>query len=125
MLTLLPSLMAGMTDEQLLRSLDAEPQIMRTPVELELMKRCERLVEERDERPTYEAVGAATDEAMAQYPEEGFLTKLADRIFDLGDKLRGDNKAEAQAIAQELSEIETNLVNAAAFGIEELKGIFE
>lgn len=39
MLTLYPSLMANMEDDHLIRSLECEPQIMRTPVELELMGR--------------------------------------------------------------------------------------
>ena len=46
MLTLYPSLMANMEDDHLIRSLECEPSIMRTPVELELMARCERLADE-------------------------------------------------------------------------------
>ena len=39
MLTLYPGLMANMDDDHLIRSLECEPSIMRTPVELELMGR--------------------------------------------------------------------------------------
>lgn len=46
MLILNPSLMANMDDSHLLRSLECEPSIMRTPVELELMARLERLLDE-------------------------------------------------------------------------------
>lgn len=49
MLTLYPSLMANMDDGHLIRSLECEPSIMRTPVELELMARCERLSDELHE----------------------------------------------------------------------------
>jgi hypothetical protein len=46
MLTLYPGLMANMDDGHLIRSLECEPAIMRTPVEFELMARCERLADE-------------------------------------------------------------------------------
>lgn len=46
MLILQPGLMANMDDDYLIRSLECEPAIMRTPVELELMARCERLSDE-------------------------------------------------------------------------------
>ena len=94
MLTLYPGLMANMEDAHLIRSLECEPSIMRTPVELELMARCERLADE-----------------------------LADRVFELGEKLKGDNRAEARAIAKELSELGQQVANAAAYGREELDQI--
>lgn len=46
MLILNPGLMANMDDGHLLRSLECEAAIMRTPVELELMGRLERLADE-------------------------------------------------------------------------------
>ena len=52
MLTLNPGLMANMDDGHLIRSLECEPAIMRTPVEFELMARCERLADELADRPT-------------------------------------------------------------------------
>lgn len=52
MLTLQPGLMASMDTDHLVRSLECEPTIMRTPVELELMGRCRDLAEELSERPT-------------------------------------------------------------------------
>ena len=120
MLTLYPRLMANMDDGHLIRSLECEPSIMRTPVELELMARCERLADELAERPEPDAIEARVSEAVAQYPEEDFLEKLADRVFKLGEKLRGDNKAEARAIAKELTELGQSVANAAAYGAEEL-----
>ena len=44
MLILNPGLMANMEDDHLIRSLECEPSIMRTPVELELMRRLDELV---------------------------------------------------------------------------------
>ena len=123
MLTLNPGLMANMDDGHLIRSLECEPAIMRTPVELELMTRCERLVDELADRPTVDTIEARVSEAVAQYPEEDFLEKLADRVFELGKKLKGDNKAEAHAIAKELSELGQTVANAAAYGREELDQI--
>jgi hypothetical protein len=115
--------MANMEDDHLIRSLWCEPQIMRTPVELELMARCERLADKLADLPTVDTINVRVSEAVAQYPEEDFLEKLADRVFELGEKLRGDNKAEAHAIAKELSELGQQVANAAAYGQEELDQI--
>ena len=49
MLTLYPGLMANMDDGHLIRSLECEPAIMRTPVEFELMARVEGLSDELHE----------------------------------------------------------------------------
>lgn len=46
MLTLNPGLMRSMDTDHLVRSLECEPPIMRTPVELELMRRCYDLADE-------------------------------------------------------------------------------
>lgn len=123
MLTLYPGLMANMDDGHLIRSLECEPAIMRTPVEFELMARCERLADELADRPTVDTIDARVSEASAQYPEEDFLEKLADRVFELGEKLKGDNQAEARAIAKELTELGQQVANAAAYGREELDQI--
>lgn len=123
MLILNPSLLASMDDDHLLASLDCEPEILRTAVERELMVRCERLADELAERPEVNTIEACVSEAIAQYPEEDFLEKLADRVFELGEKLRGDNKAEAHAIAKELTELGQSVANAAAYGREELDQI--
>jgi len=112
-----------MDDDHLIRSLECEPAIMRTPVELELIARCERLADELADRPEVDTIEARVSEAIAQYPEEDFLEKLADRVFELGEKLRGDNKGEAHAIAKELSELGQQVANAAAYGREELDQI--
>lgn len=123
MLTLYPGLMANMEDAHLIRSLECEPSIMRTPVEFELMARCERLADELADLPTVDTIEARVSEAVAQYPEEDFLEKLADRVFELGELLKGDNKAEAHAIAKELTELGQQVANAAAYGREELDQI--
>ena len=112
-----------MDDGHLLASLDCEPEILRTAVERELMARCERLVDELAERPEVYTIEARVSEAIAQYPEEDFLDKLVNRVFELGKKLRGDNKAEAHAIAKELTELGQSVANAAAYGREELDQI--
>lgn len=123
MLTLYPGLMANMEDAHLIRSLECEPSIMRTPVEFELMARCERLADELADLPTVDTIEARVSEAVAQFPEEDFLQKLADRVFELGELLKGDNKAEAHAIAKELTELGQQVANAAAYGREELDQI--
>ena len=123
MLTLYPGLMANMDDGHLIRSLECEPAIMRTPVEFELMARCERLADELADLPTVDTIESRVSEAVAQYPEEDFLEALADRVFELGELLKGDNKAEAHAIAKELTELGQQVANAAAYGREELDQI--
>ncbi len=117
-------LMAKMDDGHLIMALECEPMIMRTPIELELMKRCERLTEELAERPALELIEACVSEAIAQYPDDDFLEKLADRIFELGQNVRGNNKAEARAIAKELTELGQTVSNAASYGRTELNKIF-
>ena len=119
MLILNPSLMASMYDDHLIRALECEPAIMRTPAEIELIKRLEAAIM----RTSAEIELIKRLEAIAQYPEEDFLGKLADRVFELGEKLRGDNKAEAHAIAKELTELGQTVANAAAYGAEELNQI--
>jgi hypothetical protein len=123
MLILNPGLMGSMDDDHLIRVLECEPAIMRTPAEIELIKRLEAALDELAERPEADAIDARVTEAIAQYPEEDFLEKLADRVFELGEKLRGDNKAEAHAIAKELTELGQTVANAAAYGREELDQI--
>ena len=112
-----------MDDDHLIRALECEPAIMRTPAEIELIARLEAALDELAERPEVDAIAARVTEAIAQYPEEDFLEKLADRVFELGEKLRGDNKAEAHAIAKELTELGQTVANAAAYGAEELNQI--
>ena len=83
MLTLHPSLMANMDDGHLIRSLECEPSIMRTPVELELMARCERLVDELVDRPTE----ADMEERYASALEQSeFRAQLIQEIIELCDK---------------------------------------
>jgi hypothetical protein len=115
--------MGSMDDDHLIRVLECEPAIMRTPAEIELISRLEAALDELAERPEADAIDARVTEAIAQYPEEDFLEKLADRVFELGEKLRGDNKAEAHAIAKELTELGQTVANAAAYGREELDQI--
>ena len=83
MLTLQPSLMANMGHDHLIRSLECEPQIMRTPVELELMARCERLADELAERPTEEEMEKRYESPLEQ---SEFRAQLIQEIIALCDK---------------------------------------
>lgn len=77
MLLFNPGLMANMDDGHLIRSLECEPQIMRTPVELELMARCERLADELAEmEKRYES----------QLEQSEFRAQLIQEIIELCDK---------------------------------------
>ena len=83
MLTLYPSLMANMEDDHLIRSLECEPSIMRTPVELELMTRCERLVDELADRPTEAEMEKRYERSLEQ---SEFRAQLIQEIIELCDK---------------------------------------
>jgi len=83
MLTLYPGLMANMDDGHLIRSLDCEPSIMRTPVELELMARCERLADELVDRPTEAEMEKRYESPLEQ---SEFRAQLIQEIIELCDK---------------------------------------
>ena len=79
MLILNPGLLDSMDDGHLIRSLECEPSIMRTPVELELMVRCERLADELAEvemEKRYES----------QLEQSEFRAQLIQEIIELCDK---------------------------------------
>ena len=83
MLTLYPSLMANMEDDHLIRSLECEPAIMRTPVEFELMARCERLSDELADRPTKAEMEKRYE---IQLEQSEFRAQLIQEIIELCDK---------------------------------------
>ena len=83
MLTLFPGLMANMEDDHLIRSLECEPSIMRTPVELELMARCERLSDELAERPTESEMQKRYESPLEQ---SEFRAQLIQEIIELCNK---------------------------------------
>ena len=83
MLTLYPGLMANMDDGHLIRSLECEPSIMRTPVELELMARCERLADELRDRPTEAEMERRYESPLEQ---SEFRAQLIREIIELCDK---------------------------------------
>ena len=83
MLTLYPGLMANMDDGHLIRSLECEPSIMRTPVELELMTRCERLVDELADRPTEAEMEKRYESPLEQ---SEFRAQLIQEIIALCDR---------------------------------------
>ena len=87
MLTLYPSLMANMDDGHLIRSLECEPSIMRTPVELELMARCERLADElADELADRQTEAEMEKMYEIQLEQSEFRAQLIQEIIELCDK---------------------------------------
>ena len=83
MLILNPGLMANMDDGHLLRSLECEAAIMRTPVELELMARCERLADELADRPTEAEMEKRYESPLEQ---SEFRAQLIKEIIELCDR---------------------------------------
>ena len=88
MLTLYPGLMANMDDGHLIRSLECEPSIMRTPVELELMARCEMLADELADRPTEAEMEKRYESPLEQ---SEFRAQLIQEIIELCDKSGSKN----------------------------------
>ena len=80
MLLFNPGLMANMDDGHLIRSLECEPSIMRTPVELELMARCERLADELADRPTEAEMEKRYESPLEQ---SEFRAQLIQEIIEL------------------------------------------
>ena len=83
MLLFNPGLMANMDDDHLIRSLECEPSIMRTPVEFELMARCERLADELADRPTEAEMEKRYERSLEQ---SEFRAQLIQEIIELCDK---------------------------------------
>jgi hypothetical protein len=75
--------MASMDDDHLIRSLECEPAIMRTPVELELIARCERLANELADRPTETEMEKRYERSLEQ---SEFRAQLIQEIIELCDK---------------------------------------
>ena len=103
MLTLNTSLMANMDDGHLLRALECEPSIMRTPVELELMKRLDRVVDELRDTPTEDEFEKRYESPLEQ---SEFRAQLIQEIIAICDK-PGNKK---ELIADIKSAIENSYV---------------
>lgn len=82
MITLYPGIMANMDNAHLLQSLYCEPTIMRTPVEFELMRRCEALADELATRPTEAEMETRYE---VQIKQSGFRAQLIEEIIALCD----------------------------------------
>lgn len=83
MLILEPGLMAIMEDGHLLASLRAEPSIIRTAVELDLMERMERLLDELEDRPTEAEIEKRYESPLEQ---SEFRAQLIQEIIELCNK---------------------------------------
>ena len=83
MLTLQPSLMANMGHDHLIRSLECEPQIMRTPVELELMRRLDELVGKETPEEVESRLEKTYESALEQ---SEFRAQLIQEIIALCNK---------------------------------------
>lgn len=83
MLILNPGLMANMDDGHLLRSLECEVAIMRTPVELELMRRLDELVGKETPEEVESRLEKTYESALEQ---SEFRAQLIQEIIALCDK---------------------------------------
>ena len=98
MLTLQPSLMANMEDDHLIRSLECEPSIMRTPVELELMRRLDELVGKETPEEVESRLEKTYESALEQ---SEFREQLIKEIIELCDR-QGSKKDLVSAIKMAL-----------------------
>ena len=83
MLILNPGLMANMDDGHLLRSLECEAAIMRTPVEMELMRRLDELVGKETPEEVESRLEKTYESALEQ---SEFRAQLIQEIIALCDK---------------------------------------
>ena len=83
MLILNPGLMANMDDGHLLRSLECEAAIMRTPVEMELMRRLDELVGKETPEEVESRLEKTYESALEQ---SEFRAQLIKEIIELCDK---------------------------------------
>lgn len=83
MLILNPGLMANMDDGHLLRSLECEAAIMRTPVELELMRRLDELVGKETPEEVESRLEKTYESALEQ---SEFRAQLIQEIIALCNK---------------------------------------
>ena len=83
MLILNPGLMANMDDGHLLRSLECEAAIMRTPVELELMRRLDELVGKETPEEVESRLEKTYESALEQ---SEFRAQLIKEIIELCDR---------------------------------------
>ena len=82
-MTLNPGLMRSMDTDHLVRSLECEPAIMRTPVELELIRRFYDLAEEADSKFTEDEMEKRYESPLEQ---SEFRVQLIQEIIALCDK---------------------------------------
>ena len=83
MLILNPGLMANMDDGHLLRSLECEAAIMRTPVEMELMRRLDELVGKETPEEVESRLEKTYESALEQ---SEFRAQLIQEIIALCNK---------------------------------------
>ena len=83
MLILNPGLMANMDDGHLLRSLECEAAIMRTPVEMELMRRLDELVGKETPEEVESRLEKTYESALEQ---SEFRAQLIKEIIELCDR---------------------------------------
>lgn len=65
-------------------------------------------------------IDACIEEARAQYPAEDFLASFKDRLGQLVNNLRGDNKEKGKALMASIEDIEMTTFYAADYGRKEL-----
>ena len=61
------------------------------------------------------------DEAVAQFPDEGFLTDISQRVVDIAKRCRGRNREDLLDICAALGDLEMTTFYAAEYGISELR----
>lgn len=121
-----PACMASMSDEHLIASLEAQAgPLTSTAAEAELIRRLEAAIDAADDKLDASDVATAVDEAIAQYPAEGFLDTIIDRINELAKKMRGDNADELKLISEALFELADETTRATEYGAEQLNNLIK
>lgn len=108
-------LLVCMSDEHLISSLDS---CDLTQCEQELLNRLNNALDTRKSR---DEIYPRVHEAIAQYPNEDFLTNILLDMQQLSNNLRGDNKKKCSQIIEQLQNLEQNINSSSEYGISELQ----
>lgn len=117
--------LATLNDKELLGFADhGLDDLTSSDMERELIKRLDAFLENEADYAKldgrYDELAVAAEEALGQFPEEDFLAGAIQRIRDLAKSCRGDNRKEAQSIADYLDDLQLTTFNATEHARKEI-----
>ena len=80
----------------------------------------ESLLEVADLSEKASSVESGICEAKAQFPDEGFLQDIISDLQTFAKRLRGENRADLLAIAEQLEQTQLETFQSTEYGLEQL-----